>query len=113
MLVPGAATFNAMRTFFSSSNLTAGADPIASLSNSDPKLLVNVLSMPGQDMTGCLSNCTNRGTCTLNNNNKFVCGCQEYFIGIYTFFIRVFKSYIEELIMKNAQTTNRFLFGNY
>ncbi len=89
MLVPGVVTFNAMKTFFASPNVTVGADPIASLSNSDPKLLVNVLSMPGQDMTGCLSNCSNRGACTLNNNNKFVCACQENFIGNYAFLLFV------------------------
>jgi len=107
--VPGAATFNAMRDFFSA-NFSAGSDPISSLSDSNPSLLVDLLTLPGQDMTGCLSNCTNRGACSLNENNKFVCACQEYFVGIYLFNLFL-KSFL--LLKKNIFLTQFFLIINF
>ncbi|RNA21834.1 crumbs -like protein [Brachionus plicatilis] len=32
-------------------------------------------------MTNCLTNCTNNGKCKLNNNEKFICECDEHYIG--------------------------------
>ena len=58
-----------------------GKDLIATLGEADPKLLLNILSLDGQDMSGCLSNCSNRGVCGMNENNKFVCNCEEFFRG--------------------------------
>lgn len=53
-----------------------------SLSESNPKLLLGLLSQGDQDMSGCLSNCSNRGVCGINDQNKFGCNCEEYFRGI-------------------------------
>lgn len=51
------------------------------MSDANPKLLLDILSLPGQDMGGCLSNCSNKGKCTMNDQNKFVCKCQTYYRG--------------------------------
>ena len=54
---------------------------MAQLATSSPKLMINILSLSGQDLTGCLSNCSNNGVCGINADSKFVCNCQEYFVG--------------------------------
>ena len=59
----------------------SGQDPIAVISNANPAMLLNILSLPGQDMSGCLSNCSNMGKCTMNAQNKFVCECFRYYRG--------------------------------
>lgn len=56
-------------------------DPLALLSESNPKLLLQILSLDGQDLSGCLANCSNRGVCGMDDNNKFGCTCQEFFRG--------------------------------
>lgn len=59
------------------------SDPIASLGDANPQLLLNILALPGQDMGGCLSNCSNKGKCKMNEQNKFVCLCQQYYRGLF------------------------------
>jgi hypothetical protein len=73
-------TKETIQALFSNPNNT-GKDPIAAISESNPAMMLNILSLPGQDMTGCLSNCSNHGRCTLNSKNKFVCECEQYYRG--------------------------------
>ena len=56
-------------------------DPMAALAAANPALMLSILSLGGQDLTGCLSNCSNNGLCGLDQNNKFDCKCQEHFVG--------------------------------
>ena len=54
---------------------------MAALAAANPTLMLNLLGLSGQDLTGCLSNCSNQGTCGLNEANKLVCKCEEFFTG--------------------------------
>lgn len=56
---------------------------IKSLSESNPTLLLGLLSQGDQDMSGCLSNCSNRGVCGIDDQDKFGCVCEKYFRGIF------------------------------
>ena len=47
----------------------------------NPELVLSILLNYGDDLTGCLSNCSNKGTCELSLEYKLVCNCQENFIG--------------------------------
>ena len=75
-----AETKKVFNSFLSDSNVT-GEDPMASLAEANPKLMMNLLAMDGQDLTGCLSNCSNKGKCAINADNKFVCECLQYYVG--------------------------------
>jgi hypothetical protein len=68
-----------LQSIFSSD--VAGKDPMAEVMNTNPQLMLNMLSLPNQDLTGCLSNCSNRGVCGINADNKFGCKCEEFFVG--------------------------------
>ncbi len=68
-------------SIFASTNSSISKDPMGSLAESNPKMLLAMLNLPGQDMTGCLSNCSNRGQCSLNDENKFICKCEMFYTG--------------------------------
>ena len=43
-----------------------------------------ILDVMGKDvdLNGCLVNCSNHGKCKLVNNEKFVCKCEDFFLGL-------------------------------
>lgn len=53
---------------------------------SDPATLAFLLSLLGSnytgDLSGCLSNCSNQGLCSLNSANEYVCQCDTYYSGV-------------------------------
>jgi hypothetical protein len=56
-------------------------DKSIALNQINPAATLQIILMSNQDLTGCLSNCSNHGKCQLNSNNKLVCFCDEYFVG--------------------------------
>lgn len=47
----------------------------------DQKLVMRILNNYTEDISGCLSNCSNNGICIYNYQNKFVCSCLSGYSG--------------------------------
>ena len=59
----------------------SSGDLMSDIMNGNPSVLISMLKMPNQDLSGCLSNCTNRGSCSVDEKGDFICSCQEFFDG--------------------------------
>jgi hypothetical protein len=57
-------------------------DNLNNLSSSNMQQILNILQS-NNDMSSCLSNCSNKGICVLNSPmQKYLCECNEYFTGV-------------------------------
>ena len=78
--------------FASLSSSTTNSFPFNTLSNSLPififsqnntgSQLNNILKNYTGDLTACLANCSNQGTCVISNEQHYICQCNEYRTGI-------------------------------
>lgn len=66
-----------VKSVFATNNLTGSLE----ISNLNPELVLSILLNYADDLTGCLTNCSNNGICELSADFKLVCRCKEHFMG--------------------------------
>ena len=69
-------------TTSSTTTTTTTTNQINPINFNNPATINNLLTSTNQDITACLTNCSNNGVCQLDpSTQKLLCACDQYFTG--------------------------------
>ncbi len=80
---PTVVNIDELKQLFKALQFATGSsgDLIADLSDISPKVVVGLMKMEDQELTGCMANCTNVGKCIIDDFGIFLCQCGEFHVG--------------------------------